>query len=194
MKLSVAARTGIPAVVLVFASGQPSAAPIDFGFSGAGFAVASPCAGTPNCLDVFSVGDANDVSGAAIPGSWATFLTFSVLLPSGTASGTWSFSDVTVAQNDLSGTFTAQFAQFTATSFSGSINYIVTGGGGLFSGATGTGQSLISASGAYDYTERGQFSVTAVPEPPSVALLTAGLGSGIWWLGRRRRVGAPTAR
>lgn len=179
---------------LVFASGQPLAAPVDLGFSGAGFAVASPCAGTPNCLDVFSVGDANDVSGEAVPGPWATFLTFSVLLPGATASGTWSFSDLTAAQNNnLSGTFTAQFAQFTPTSFSGSINYVATGGGELFAGATGTGQSLISASGAYDYTECGQFSVNVVPEPPSVALLSAGLGGSIWWIGRRRRAAVPIA-
>jgi len=74
-----------------------------------------------------------------------------------------------------------------------SLDYAITGGSGMFQGATGYGLSFLDfapAPGAFDnYAEAGQL-VFSVPEPGTLALASLGLLAVCTQASRRRRVGA----
>jgi hypothetical protein len=174
------------ALALAASVGSAHAASFNFLFNSQGFGISTPC-NTPNCVQGSAVGQANDV-GNAIPGSWASSLDFTALLTTGTASGTWQFFDLgPTSTNDLFGTFTATFNPNAATP-AAAISYKVTGGGGLFANATGSGSSALTVIDAdLDYTESGVFAVSTVPEPADAAMWFAGLAIVGWGVRRRGR-------
>jgi len=110
----------------------------------------------------------------------------------GATDTSWSFIDNS-GGNDLSGTFSWTLDDGLKAS------YDITGGSGLFAGATGAGSSVISItrwySGLPEFLEVGTMHVrtpptTRVPEPSLTGLVAAGLmmvGFGAY---RRRRADA----
>jgi hypothetical protein len=121
--------------------------------------------------------------GGALPWTGVTGVT-DPSSPSG-----WSFVDDS-GSNNLSGTFL-----WALLDGSGKAFYDITGGSGLFAGATGAGSSVISItrwySGLPEFLEVGTMHVrtppTSVPEPSLTSLVAAGLmlvGFGAY---RRRR-------
>jgi MYXO-CTERM domain-containing protein len=105
----------------------------------------------------------------------------------------WSFID-TLGGNNLSGTFWLDDDNGIKA------YYDITGGSGLFAGATGSGSSVISVTKWYadlgqffagEYHEKGNMTVdtpTAVAEPSTTALAVVGLALVGFAAFRRRRV------
>jgi MYXO-CTERM domain-containing protein len=103
----------------------------------------------------------------------------------------WSFVDAD-GNNNLSGTF-----YWVLLNNKGAAHYDITGGSGLFAGATGTGSSVISItkwySGLPDFLEVGTMNVhasnpTTVVEPSTTGLAAVGLALVGFAAFRRRRV------
>lgn len=147
---------------------------LDFNFSAAGFGVTGACNGVANCLEAFTVGDADD-AGALVAGSWSQFLNLTLDTSTGAITGTWSLTDTSPAFNDLSGTVTGQWLSLSATQAQATLHYTITAGGGMFAGASGSGLSVLLTDADFNYTETGSFSVSMVPEPAGWALWMAGL-------------------
>jgi len=159
---------------------------LTFSFTASGFGVTAACS-SGNCVDVFTIGDADD-TGNAIASSWSQLLNFTLTPATGALSGTWSLSDYSaVLQNDLSGTFTGQWTQLSPAQSQLTLNYVVTSGAGVFANfVSGSGTSVLLADGDLNYTESGSFNVVLVPEPASYALWLAGLGATALVVRRRR--------
>jgi hypothetical protein len=156
-----------------------------FSFTASGFGVSAACT-SGDCVDVFTIGDADDV-GNTIASSWSQLLNFTLTPSTGAVSGTWSLNDYSASlQNDLSGTFTGQWTQLAGGQAQLTLSYVVTTGGGAFDGYIGTGTSVLVADADLNYTETGSFDVTPVPEPASLALWLAGLGATALVVKRRR--------
>ena len=175
-----------------------AASPVDFGFSFAteGTLQVSDCDLIPLCYKIHTQGTAYDFTND-VPGTdqWA-FLGYMTFfgLPwiAGTSAGPshWTFSDDSGNGNDLTGTFA-----WTLIDSIGVALYDITGGSGLFAGASGKGTSIISVSKWYsdlpEFQEVGKMKVTttaSVPEPGTTTLVAAGLlmlGFAAW---RQRRV------
>lgn len=190
-------KGAVLALGLVCLAPVASAAPITFNFASEGTLTKGDCGFL--CYNINTSGTAydfsNDVSGTS---SWAfeghmTFYGTPWLGGTDASSPTsWSFTDNGASGNDLSGTFSWLFEpNSTAT---GTAKYDITGGSGLFAGATGSGSSVISItrwfSGLPEFLEVGTMRAkpTAVPEPGTTGLVAAGLmmlGLAAW---RRRRV------
>jgi hypothetical protein len=143
------------------------------------------------CYSIETSGTAYDFADE-VPGtsSWAFsgHMTFDGAPWLGATDTSWSFIDNS-GGNDLSGTFSWTLDDGLKAS------YDITGGSGLFAGATGTGSSVISItrwySGLPEFLEVGTMHVrtppTRVPEPSLTGLVAAGLmmvGFGAY---RRRR-------
>jgi hypothetical protein len=154
------------------------------------------------CYSVHTTGTAYDFSND-VPGtsSWAfdgymTFFGSPWLGGTDPSSPTsWTFTDNGASGNNLSGTFSWLFLPDSLNDHEGTASYDITGGSGLFAGATGVGSSVISItrwySGLPEFLEVGTMRVrsspTAVTEPSLTGLVTAGLmmvGFGVY---RRRR-------
>lgn len=98
-----------------------------------------------------------------------------------------SFTETLINGNTLSGTFnfTNVQGQSDGTSYSGLVN--ITGGTGLFAGATGSGtfsgfDNLTGLTTAHNLN----FTVTSVPEPETYGMMMMGLGL-IGFVARRRK-------
>lgn len=98
-----------------------------------------------------------------------------------------SFTETLINGNTLSGTFNFTNVQGESggTSYSGLVN--ITGGTGLFTGATGSGtfsgfDNLAGLTTAHNLN----FTVTSVPEPETYAMMLAGL-SFMGFVARRRK-------
>jgi hypothetical protein len=186
--------TTLAAIVLAgFAPGFASANIIDFSFVTAGTLQANNCGFL--CYSIHTQGTAYDFTDeVAGTSSWTfsgnmTF--FGVPWIAGSSGGPsyWSFSDDSSSGNDLSGTF-----GWTLLGGIGTAIYDITGGSGLFAGASGSGGSIIAISNWYadlpEFIEVGKMKVSATPvaEPDTTSLVAAGLlllGFVAW---RRRKV------
>jgi len=177
---------------------------LTFNFETIGFANPSDCTEPPvpfpACVVLEVFGTTNDV-GDAIPGTWNYTAHGQVLF--GLGSGTFIFDDASAQNNDFLGTSTNVLTQpdpdtGIAQSF---FQYVVTGGSGIFSGASGFGTSsldVVVAPFGFDngvpifaaacpgaparigsFCERGSFTI---PEPSTAALLGVALLSlfGRW--------------
>jgi hypothetical protein len=137
------------------------------------------------CSKIHTQGTAYDFTNV-VPGtdtwSFSGYMTFFGLPWLGGASAGpshWSFSDDSNNNNDLSGTF----EWILGPGGDGVALYDITGGSGLFAGASGFGKSIIAITKWYcglpEFQEVGKMkvtsTVTSVPEPGTTTLVAAGL-------------------
>lgn len=183
---------GLAVVALATASAAQAAAIVEWSTTGTvgptdPVACADPFAG---CA-LTAVGVATSVGGSLtpLPGPWAFSSEFRLVAPLSPTTfrteGTFLFDDPSAADDDLYG---YTIGVFDATTFSNTMDWFVTGGGGRFAGLNGTGRSLVQViptPAGFAYVDNGRM---AVPEPASIALFgmaVAGLAAGT----RRRRRG-----
>jgi hypothetical protein len=182
--------------MLCLAPAIASASVINFDFATAGTLAKDGCGF--GCYTIETSGTAYDFTDD-IPGttSWTfsghmTFYGSPWLgITDPTSPTSWSFVDNS-GGNDLSGTFGWLLA---GGAGNGLAFYDITGGSGLFAGATGVGSSVISItkwySGLPEFLEVGTMHVhtpaTAVPEPSLTGLVATGLMMLGFAAYRRRR-------
>jgi hypothetical protein len=190
--LSLVAAVGM----LCLAPAIASANTINFDFATKGTLDKEDCGFL--CYDITVNGTAYDFADELQDVSQWTFTGSMVFLGTNSGSGltdpwhptSWSFVDDS-GNNNLSGTFFWVLDQGSGKSF-----YDITGGSGLFAGATGSGSSVISItrwySGLPEFIEAGSMHVrtppTAVIEPSTTGLATVGLALVGFAAFRRRRV------
>ena len=174
------------------ASGTASATPIDFSFHNTGTVDTDYCSWdcgvmhTEGELKIFGV-------------TFGTFTGTLNVVGLGHAdvldTSTWQFVD-TSGSNSLSGTLSGDLWGLIGLIGTGSLDYIVDQGTGVFSGATGSGWSTYSFSPDFfrqvvSYDERGQMHVDVgsvrIPEPAVSTLLLAALAGAGMLAYRRRR-------
>lgn len=186
---------------------SPAGASIIFNYEQIGSTIPSDCPSgfpaQPLCSIIDATGIANDVPNA-IPGEWSVTIHGQVLFFAG--AGTFSFDDVSAANNDFFGTWTNVLFPPNASGVAHStFEWTVSGGTGIFAGLSGFGTSMgdvviapagldsqgnpifVAAcpgaqAGIGSYCDRGLF---VIPEPGTLTLLlAAGFGAAI---ARRRR-------
>jgi hypothetical protein len=177
-----------------------SASVLTFNFESAGTLDRGDCGIL--CYTIHTSGTAYDVANE-VPGTatWAFngYMTFFgtpwLGITDPTSPTSWSFTDNGSSGNNLSGTFSWLFLPESLLDHEGTAHYDITGGSGLFAGATGTGSSVISItrwfSGLPEFREVGTMrptAPTAVPEPGLTSLVAAGLMMMGFVAYRRRRV------
>lgn len=135
-----------------------------------------PCG--PNCGQATWNGKADDWAGLSSPiaGDWDVFRSEVLDLAAATFSGTTTWTDTGPGGNNLSATFTGSWQLVGDGQHVRVINnFVITGGTGIFAGATGTGEDRVYTNFvAGQYVESGMLKVTPVPEPGTALLLTAG--------------------
>jgi len=170
---------GIGVAAALLLSG-PAAAAASFTFFNEGVALPAippapnPCPpppALPLSCDITALGQAETIAGDMFsPWQFQSVFQISGVFA---ITGMFAFDDPSSANNDFFGTITGLFDPST---FSSMIDYVVTGGSGVFASARGFGsgrvQIILSDEGPPTYVERGRFSI---PEPSAVALLLGAL-------------------
>ena len=175
---------------------SPATAGIVFNYEQIGSTVPSDCSpafpAPPLCNIIDATGIANDLPNV-IPGEWLVTLHGQVLFFAGT--GTFSFDDVSSANNDFFGTWTNVLFPPNASGIAHTtFEWNVTGGTGIFAGLSGFGTSVgdvVIAPAGFDsqgrpifvaacpgaqpgigsYCDSGRF---VIPEPSTLMLMLAG--------------------
>jgi hypothetical protein len=186
--------------LFALASGTASATIIDFSFNNQGSTGGAVSCGN-NCLRVNTTGTATETGGIVGANSW-TFngtMEFSSsglfgmnVDGDGTGAGLgWSFTD-TSGNDNLKGSFSSDLTSLAGLFSVGTVDYVISGGSGMFAGATGYGASdILFALG--QFVESGWMHVVttttahSVPEPGMTTLLLAGIGMFGYVAYRRRR-------
>lgn len=177
--LSLAAASAAQATAIVEWSTTGTVGPTD------PVACADPFAGCP----LTAVGVATSVGGSLspLPGPWNFSSEFRLVAPLSPTTfrteGTFLFDDTSAADDDLYG---YTIGVFDVTTFSNSMDWFVTGGGGRFAGLTGNGQSLVQViptPTGFAYVDNGRL---VIPEPASMAVVGMAL-LGLAAAARRRR-------
>jgi hypothetical protein len=158
-------------------------------FQNLGFLIPSDCAPPappqPLCVVVHAEGIATAAGGN---GSWKYTADGQGLF--GIGGGTWDFDDLGPGNNDLFGTFAIAFSLPDAFGVvTANIGYLVTGGRGIFAGATGSGESIDTINASPPSNPLGAFVEVGelrIPEPATYALLPMGLFMLGFALRRRR--------
>jgi PEP-CTERM motif-containing protein len=188
------ARLLAAAAVLAFASMSASAGIINFSFLNTGYVSGAGSCGY-GCSLVQTTGTATELGG--IPGvnekwSFHGVMQFYQGSDAGVGLGTsWSFKDLD-GSNDLYGTFaTLVDGGLSDILRPGEVLYTITGGSGLFAGATGGGLSSITYLLSTLFTEVGSMTVytksISTPEPAVSMLMLVGIGMLGFMAYRRRR-------
>ena len=132
----------------------------------------SASCGPPPFFDCLLTATGMGVDAAGVLGPWtfsSPFMLFSADPVSATEfrnGGTFYYDDLTPANNDLFGTFTGVFNLAT---FSAVHTNTITGGTGIFAGASGVGTSSVQVNPAdFTYVDIARFSI---PLPSTLALL-----------------------
>jgi PEP-CTERM motif-containing protein len=198
MKMTFRLASSLVAIAfLALASASASAGVINFTFTNFGSVTGATSCGS-NCLLVATSGVATETAGIAGANTWtfAGLMKFSATgLFSAEGNGTggnlgWSFTD-TSGNDNLWGSFSSDISTFFGLLGAGTVDYDITGGSGMFNGATGYGGSRM-AFALGSFTEDGWMHVvtaanTSVPEPGMTTLLIAGIGIMGFMAYRRRR-------
>ena len=186
---------------------SPATAGIVFNYQQIGSTIPSDCGpgfpAQPLCSIIDATGIANDVPNV-IPGEWQVTLHGQVLFFAG--SGTFSFDDMSSANNDVFGTWTNVLFPPNASGLAHTtFEWTVTGGTGIFAGLSGFGTSMgdvVIAPAGFDeqgnpifiaacpgaqpgigsYCDSGRF---VIPEPGTLMLIfAAAAAAGIGFRGR----------
>lgn len=177
------ARWGL-CIAGLMAAGVSQAADLQFIFTDAGGLTSVPVANCgPSCRSFTAGGVADDSPASGIPGNWNTSFAFTITRDSGNPLqgdlvGTFTFDDTSASNNDLSGTVSgiATLLPGSLTLGQATLSYTVTGGAGIFAGATGKGASQVFVDiPKTSLAEAGYFKVSLVPEPGAFAMAAFGL-------------------
>jgi hypothetical protein len=124
------------------------------------------------------VGKADDWAGLSspIPGDWDVVRFETHDLPAQTFFGTTIWTDTGPGGNNLFATFTGGWELVGDDQHVRVFNnFVITGGTGIFAGATGTGEDRVYTNFvAGQYVESGMLTITPVPEPGTALLLITG--------------------
>jgi hypothetical protein len=179
--------------VLGLASGTASATPIDYWFTNTGSIDVGTCTDASYCKTLTTQGDFK--VGNEVLGTFQSTLTVLKFFDSDVADSLWTLSFLgDSGENRLKGTVSGdlfgllQSVLNLGVGGAGHLDYIVSGGTGLFAGATGDGWSIFTFD-ENGFSQGGHLNVeTSVPEPGLMALLLAGLGMVGFMAYRRRRL------
>jgi hypothetical protein len=179
--------------VMALASMTASAGIINFSFINNGHVSDVDSCGV-GCALVTTTGEATELNGLPGQEKWSFngVMEFYQLPTLGVGLGTsWSFKDLN-GNNDLYGTFgTLVDGNLSDILRPGEVLYTITGGSGLFEGASGGGHSFITYLLSSWFTEIGEMTVftktVPSPEPATNLLLLVGLGMVGFMAWRRRK-------